>query len=141
MTTLHQKIISRNKTFNENTKTILEPYVDKLNSVAFKLLHSDVDIEWNYINNISDLKDLITIHGLLPVTVGDIISDESGQYTRITEENRNDFQQYIKIMVSSARLETATVDELVNDIKELHKVENQMKGDDFQMMDMPKVRH
>ena len=141
MTMLYEDINTRNQTFNTETKNILSKYLDKLNGIANRLLNSDVTVDWNYIDHINGMKDLIAIHGLLQVKVGDTIFDRTGNRIVITVENKEDYLKYLKILVRSTRLETATVDELVDDIKDIHRVDNKMSGEDFQTMEIPRTKH
>lgn len=140
---LYQDISNRNTAFIEETARILGQYLDKLDSIANKLLNKEVSVLWNYIDHMNGMSDHITIHGLIKTVPGDIIFDKtSGEKVLVTDDNSHLYAKYLKIMVKASRMETASADEIVNDIKELQHIKKPISGEEFQTLDItPKVKH
>jgi hypothetical protein len=140
---LSDKILARNKAFEDSTNKILSEYKDKLDKVLVGLNPNlkEATVDWKHLNFSDKENSQVTIHGFTKVPHGAKIFDSDvGRMVTVNESNADIYLNYIRIGVSVSTLENESVDGIIKNIKELQQSDNKMTEAEFNKMSPPTAR-
>lgn len=108
----------RDDAYAMDSKDIIDAFRDKL-SKAFQLaIKDDRDVEWVTIDSLTTGSRYVKIYGYLTARIDDILTLDTGEVVKVTEEGKKNFPStIILIYLPSELLETGTVEEMTTSIE------------------------
>lgn len=120
---LKKAILDRDKAYTKTTSNLLKPFKTKLNKVAVQLLDNSSKIEWKHIY--IDDAGTVAVYGLINFELGDTFFDiNTDEMVTITEKNMQEHSHYVNLTIPVKNLETSSVEEIVEIVKENSKDTN-----------------
>lgn len=117
MTPIEELLKKRNDVFIDTTNQILSKYKSKLDALLSLLTKQTVDVNWKYISVDDDDGDKrLFIHGFINIEVGQSVLDTNGYEVKITERNKTEYLQYVKLFLTPDQLDNKSVEVIASEI-------------------------